>query len=232
MPLHIAQSGDLDRCYQCLTHWQTLKDRATQLLIKYKSGALITQFSPSNPTLGGTANCEQISAYKCLSPAGGEEEEIWKRKTRDKVVTVIATFSLDLSIQICKEGWAKTGSNWIHWERLKFGVHCIYSDWDDNFWQMGNKRITFPLLATKRCSPKMCYIWWVSASPQPNKEIKLTLLFQLHHISCSYCQGGRTWQPFVRSKNGHETFRQARTYNFRNKCVVFARNRKFANLTQ
>ena len=27
-----------------LTLWQTLKDRATQLLIKYKSGALITQF--------------------------------------------------------------------------------------------------------------------------------------------------------------------------------------------
>ena len=37
----------MDRCYRCLTywltHWQTLKDRATQLLIKYKSGALVTQ---------------------------------------------------------------------------------------------------------------------------------------------------------------------------------------------
>ena len=48
MPLYIAQSGDLDRCYQCLTHWltdsQTLKDRATQLLIKYKTGALVTQY--------------------------------------------------------------------------------------------------------------------------------------------------------------------------------------------
>ena len=39
MPLYIAQSGDLDRCYRCLTHSQILKDRATQLLIKYKSGA-------------------------------------------------------------------------------------------------------------------------------------------------------------------------------------------------
>ena len=28
-----------------LTHWQTLKDRATQLLVKYKSGALVTQWS-------------------------------------------------------------------------------------------------------------------------------------------------------------------------------------------
>ena len=44
MPLYIAQSGDLDRCYRCLTHLlTTLKDRATQLLKKYKSGALVTQ---------------------------------------------------------------------------------------------------------------------------------------------------------------------------------------------
>ena len=42
MPLYIAQSGDLDRCHGCLTH-SHLKDRATQLLIKYKSGALVTQ---------------------------------------------------------------------------------------------------------------------------------------------------------------------------------------------
>ena len=45
-------------------------------------------------------------------------------------------------------------------------------------------------------------------------------------------QGGRTWQPFVRGKNGHENFRQTRIYNFCDKCVVFARNRKFANLTK
>ena len=45
-------------------------------------------------------------------------------------------------------------------------------------------------------------------------------------------QGGRTWQLFVGSKNGNANFRQARIYNFRVKCVVFARNRKFAKLTQ
>ena len=45
-------------------------------------------------------------------------------------------------------------------------------------------------------------------------------------------QGGRTWQAFGGGKNGYETFRQARIYNFRNKCVVFARNLKFSNLTQ
>ena len=42
----------------------------------------------------------------------------------------------------------------------------------------------------------------------------------------------RTWQSFVGSKNGNENFRQARIYNFRIKFVVFARNRKFAKLTQ
>ena len=46
MPLYIAQSEDLDRCYRCLTNslthsLTTLKDSATQLLIKYKSGALL-----------------------------------------------------------------------------------------------------------------------------------------------------------------------------------------------
>ena len=45
-------------------------------------------------------------------------------------------------------------------------------------------------------------------------------------------QGGRTWQAFDGGKNGHETFRQARIYNFRDKCVVFARNLKLSNLTQ
>ena len=44
MPLYIKQSGDLVRCHRYLTDRQTLKDRATELLIKYKSGALVTQF--------------------------------------------------------------------------------------------------------------------------------------------------------------------------------------------
>ena len=49
----------------------------------------------------------------------------------------------------------------------------------------------------------------------------------------STCAPG--WQnlaAFRRGKNGHENFRQARIYNFRDKCVVFVRNRKFANLSQ
>ena len=53
MPLYIAQSGDLDRCFRCLTHWlthwQTLKDRATQYSV------LSTQFSPFSLAMEGTA---------------------------------------------------------------------------------------------------------------------------------------------------------------------------------
>ena len=45
-------------------------------------------------------------------------------------------------------------------------------------------------------------------------------------------QGGRTWQPFIGGKNGRENFRQTRIYNVREKCVVFAHNRKFVKLTQ
>ena len=38
--------------------------------------------------------------------------------------------------------------------------------------------------------------------------------------------------PSSGANNGNENFRQARIYNFRVKCVIFARNRKFAKLTQ
>ena len=54
----------------------------------------------------------------------------------------------------------------------------------------------------------------------------------LQNLIIGQRQGGRTWQAFGGGKNGHETFRQARIYNFRDKCVVFARNLKFSNLTQ
>ena len=43
MPLYIANRGDLDRCLGYVTDGLTLKDRFTQLLIKYKSEALVTQ---------------------------------------------------------------------------------------------------------------------------------------------------------------------------------------------
>ena len=47
--------------------------------------------------------------------------------------------------------------------------------------------------------------------------------------SVRIAQGGRSWLPFGEGKNCHTNFRQAHIYNFRDKCVVFARNHKFAN---
>ena len=47
-------------------------------------------------------------------------------------------------------------------------------------------------------------------------DIKILLNIRLH-------QGGRTWQPFVGGKNGHENFRQMRIAFFRDKCDVFER---------
>ena len=58
------------------------------------------------------------------------------------------------------------------------------------------------------------------------------VVFILNFVVMGKPQGGRTWQAFGGGKNGHETFRQARIYNFHDKCVVFARNFKFANLIQ
>ena len=63
MPLYIAQFRDLDRCHGCLTDSQTLKDRATQLLIKYTSGALVTEY-PNFPQEGhlGPPVCDKKSS--------------------------------------------------------------------------------------------------------------------------------------------------------------------------
>ena len=62
-------------------------------------------------------------------------------------------------------------------------------------------------------------------TPCPLAPSARPLLFLMYDL------GGRTWQPLVGGKNGHENFRQARFYNFRDKCVC-ARNRKFATLHQ
>ena len=46
MPVYIGKSGDLVRCYWCLTHRQTTEDRATQLVesIKFKLSHAIVYF--------------------------------------------------------------------------------------------------------------------------------------------------------------------------------------------
>ena len=57
MPLYIAQTGDLDRCYRCLTDWlTTLKDRATQLLINYKVNRCLARYSPRATTTNRPTN--------------------------------------------------------------------------------------------------------------------------------------------------------------------------------
>ena len=58
MPLYIAQSGDLEGCHACLTDSQR-KDRATQLLIKYKSGALVTQHKILSSSQGLEVKAEE-----------------------------------------------------------------------------------------------------------------------------------------------------------------------------
>ena len=45
-------------------------------------------------------------------------------------------------------------------------------------------------------------------------------------------QGGRSWQPYGESKNGHKIFRLARIRYLRDKCIAFASNCKVANLIQ
>ena len=52
-----------------------------------------------------------------------------------------------------------------------------------------------------------------------------------NHTYIPSYQGGRSWQPFGEGKIGHKNFRQVRNCYFRDKCIVFACNCKFANLT-
>ena len=68
-------AGRLERqlmvgCHRSLTDWQTLKDRATQLLIKYKSGTLLTQFlfSSNNYSVTWcTYHISKLPISKCCS---------------------------------------------------------------------------------------------------------------------------------------------------------------------
>ena len=90
-------------------------------------------------------------------------------------------------------------------------VHCHF------VWYLNLIRFIQSLAPSVQCSSSHSSLRGIRIHPLPYFTLK---------------QGGRTWQPFVGGKNGHENFRQALIYNFRNKCVVFARNRKFANLTK
>ena len=77
----------------------------------------------------------------------------------------------------------------------------------------------------------------LTLTPPPSHRIFVAEIEEKYVQICPLCcsdslmQGGRTWQPFVGSKNGNENFRQTRIFNFCVKCVVFAHNRKFAKST-
>ena len=107
MPLYIAQSGDLDRCYRCLTdwltHWQTLKDRATQLLTKYKSGALVKQFGIIH----------QISYRVC-------DETCWHAPIQYTMKESIRLKKYHVSrFKTCHRNWALAFHNLLHFDHHK-----------------------------------------------------------------------------------------------------------------
>ena len=64
-------------------------------------------------------------------------------------------------------------------------------------------------------------------------EIADELGILIWQVNCrNMIQGSRSWQPFGEGKNGHKSFRQARICYFRDKCIVYVCNCKFANSTQ
>ena len=74
MPLYIAKSGELEGCHACLTDSQR-KDRATQLLIKYKNGALVTQLHYIAMTMIAAmtlTNTQVARAVKIMTKAASE----------------------------------------------------------------------------------------------------------------------------------------------------------------
>ena len=54
------------------------------------------------------------------------------------------------------------------------------------------------------------------------KDTKINIdVIREQNVFYHWTQGGRTWQAFGGGKNGHETFRQARIYNFRDKSQLW-----------
>ena len=54
------------------------------------------------------------------------------------------------------------------------------------------------------------------------KVLKYSPFWCYECCTSSWYQGHRSWQPSSMSKKGHKNCRQARIYDFRDKCVVFA----------
>ena len=63
MPVYIGKSGDLVRCYRCLTDTQTTEYRATQLLysIQFKLSHAMSKVSPLTPRFA-TSMCDPYTS--------------------------------------------------------------------------------------------------------------------------------------------------------------------------
>ena len=142
MPLYIAKSGDLDRCYRCLTHslthWQTLKDSATQLLTKNKSGALVTQ--------------QQVIAL-VLSRFTCKGRNIFKK---DKPTPFSRFISLSLIVASSAVNSTIVAPSWLRTISLLL-LHCrnIFVDFDS--WDLKQKA----LLASQFIEKYICRLWYL-----------------------------------------------------------------------
>ena len=140
MPLYIAKSWDLDRCYRCLTDWQTtLKDRATQLLIKYKSGALVTQYK-------ARAKCTLIylpNPPNNLSP------------TPVKSCCWYEPYVLIWEISWWLKGSSRKAENQVWQVKVAFFWHPHDIEWERLFRQRENRTHI-----AKRPPPKKNHVFW------------------------------------------------------------------------
>ena len=136
------------------------------------------------------------------------------------------------------------------WRWLTHCLMLLRLDWYDSLWwshQLQNMR-PIPTLKSKEC------LTCIEITFQQNWSQKFScwkLSARLGWIEFYYCSGWFIAMHLLNGcpvkntfrvaglgrlsagcKHGHETFRQARNYNFRDKCIVFGRNLKFSNLTQ
>ena len=121
----------------------------------------------------------------------------------------------------------RLNANWLVWEERLWGVV------GGSLWS--NSRQFIGVTANTRAGEKVfkfLRLEFINCNLVRVTRVKISCLTKLAKLVIWTWQGGRSWQPFGEGKNGHKIFRQAHIYSFRDKCVVFARKRKFANLTQ
>ena len=138
MPLYIAQSGDLDRCHRCLTHWQTLKYRATQLLMKYKSGALVTQCWPNTMMNTPQKRFWSLETYYdqgVIVLAMGYTHEDWERQIADSsnsiknkhmnICEADLRFDNTMYLQLAYSAYGRHCTNWRYLHKYLFACFAL-----------------------------------------------------------------------------------------------------------